>query len=221
MSILATAGDNVPLIPADPEDRPPLPSDSGPAVVNPAPYSLFLDDARSPGAVTWVRLPAGNWVVARSYADFVRTVEERGLPEFVSFDHDLAEQHPPVFTGITTAPFGGSKTGADCALWLAERCVGTSTPLPGYAIHSMNPIGQALIASILETARKVIARERPGSEEWLAARQIVRDPTPGVGRRYVHRPSGRQVVRRQSMTEHQWKQALLEFGQAADRGELR
>ncbi len=170
--------------------------------------------------VTWVGLPRRSWVVARSYAEFVRIVEERGLPEFVSFDHDLAEDPRSPAADRTLAPFGGGKTGADCALWLAERCVARSAAIPGYIVHSLNPIGQAMIASILETARKVIARERPGSDEWLAVRQIVRDRTPGVGRRYFHRPSGRQLVRQRSMTEHQWKTALLEFGRAADRGEL-
>ncbi len=51
-------------------------------------------------------------------------------------------------------------------------------------------------------------------------RRIVRDLTPGVGRRYIHQPSGRRLVRQRCMTEHQWKMALLEFGRAADRGEL-
>ncbi len=181
--------------------------------MNPEPYSLFLDDARTPGMVTWVSLPQRSWIVARSYAEFVRLVAERGLPEFVSFDHDLADE--------AEAAAVGGRTGADCALWLAERCVATSAALPNYVIHSMNPIGRALIASILETARDVIAREHPGSEEWLAARQIVRDLTPGVETRYLHHPSGRRVVRRPGMTELQWRTALVEFGGAADRGELR
>ena len=206
----------------DRSGHPPIPplQRPGPPAVNPTTYSLFLDDTRTPEAVTWVQLPRGPWVVVRSYAEFVRIVEERGLPAYVSFDHDLADDRQSTPAIGTTAPFGGGRTGADCALWLAERCVAASAPLPGYGIHSMNPIGQALIASIMETARKVIARERPGSEEWLAARQIMRDPTPGVERRYIHRPSGRRLVRRQSMTEHQWRQALLEFGQAAEKGQL-
>ena len=169
--------------------------------------------------VTWVSLPQRSWVVARSYTEFVGIVEERGLPEFVSFDHDLADRDTVPAIG-TAAPFGRGRTGADCALWLAERCVATSVALPDYFIHSMNPIGRALIASIMETARNVIAREHPGSEEWLAARQIVRDLTPGVETRYLHQPSGREVVRLPSMTEHQWRTVLLEFGGAADRGEL-
>jgi hypothetical protein len=41
-----------------------------------------------------------------------------------------------------------------------------------------------------------------------------------VGTSYLHQPSGRQVVRLPGMTEHEWKTALLEFGRAADRGEL-
>ena len=180
--------------------------------MNPAPYNLFLDDVRTPEMVTWVSLPRHTWVVARSYAEFVGTVEERGIPKFVSFDHDLA--------GETAPPFIAGRTGADCALWLAERCVAANVAIPDYFIHSMNPIGQALIASILETARNAIAREQPGTEEWLAARQIVRDRTPGVGRRYLHQPSGRLLVRQRSMTEHQWTNALIEFGRTADRGEL-
>lgn len=56
-------------------------------------YKLFLDDERNPYKVTWVKLPLGPWVVVRNYDQFIKHITNHGIPSFVSFDHDLADEH--------------------------------------------------------------------------------------------------------------------------------
>ena len=46
---------------------------------------LYLDDVRIP--------QTEGWEIVRNYDDFVKWIEENGLPDIVSFDHDLAEVH--------------------------------------------------------------------------------------------------------------------------------
>lgn len=129
-------------------------------------YYLFLDDERIPQKVTWVALPSVDWVIAKNYAQFVELIERNGLPQSVSFDHDLADEH---YIEYTTAhdpksPTKGTiqydkfteKTGYDCAKWLAQYCVDKNLPIPQYYIHTMNPIGGMNIYSILESAKRVI-----------------------------------------------------------------
>ena len=98
-------------------------------------YRLYLDDVRDP--------PAGSpWVVARSISEFVALVEVLGVPSFVSFDHDL----------------GARDDGACCARWLVELCIDCGEPVPGYAVHSLNPCGRDNIDSIMASGRKVSPR---------------------------------------------------------------
>lgn len=130
-------------------------------------YSLFLDDERFPKDVTWVNLPAVKWIIARSYEDFVRIITENGLPEHVSFDHDLADEHYKEYISANNKLLLDSskriryetfreKTGYDCAKWLAQYCIDKTLPLPLYYLHSMNGIGCGNMFSVLESARKII-----------------------------------------------------------------
>lgn len=56
-------------------------------------YNLFLDDIRNPSdCIHYMYTPiytSVDWVIVRNYNEFVKTIEEKGLPEIVSFDHDL------------------------------------------------------------------------------------------------------------------------------------
>lgn len=65
------------------------------------------------------------------------------------------------------------------------------------------------------------AATEPGSEAWLKERNIVWDPT-GMGRpRYTHTPTGRACIQYDYLTwPADWRAALVEFGQKAERGEL-
>ena len=130
------------------------------------PYHLFLDDERDPQDVKWIDLPMHHWVVVTSFNAFVATIKERGLPETVSFDHDLADEHYKEYHNAhdhMMLSFGTiryhtfkEKTGYEAAKWMAEMCVDKKLPIPTYFVHTLNDIGKKNIVSILESARKVL-----------------------------------------------------------------
>lgn len=106
-------------------------------------YNLFLDDERNPNHfLNDVR----TWEVVRNYNAFVKIITEKGLPDFISFDHDLHDEHygkPVDYTKFK------HKTGYHCAVWLIEYCMRTNQCLPEWQVHSLNPIGKLNINSIL------------------------------------------------------------------------
>ena len=92
-------------------------------------YKLFLDDVRSP--------PDESWIVARTYEEAIETVNAKGFPTTLSFDHDLGDD---------------VHTGKDFANWLIERDL-SENDMPedfSYAVHSANPPGAANIRGILD-----------------------------------------------------------------------
>lgn len=116
-------------------------------------YRLFLDDERMPGQVTWVAFPSGPYEIVRTYLQFTNYIIAHGLPEFVCFDHDLADVHYEAF--LRKEEYIGDKpTGLDCAKWLVEYCHQKKLPFPNFVVHSMNPIGTANIYGYVESARK-------------------------------------------------------------------
>jgi len=76
---------------------------------------LFLDDIRYPVEVyrytkqdVFLRK---DWHIVRNYEQFINRILEKGLPEMISFDHDLADEHywdPNSRQRV-------EKTGYDCA----------------------------------------------------------------------------------------------------------
>lgn len=118
---------------------------------------LFLDDQRNPFLNLENKVPEPihdwnlNWV--RSYTEFCQWINFYGLPDAISFDHDLAPEHytPEFFWDNyelskkyqdwkeNTYQF---KTGNDCAIWLKEYCVKNNFELPTIYVHSANPVGK-------------------------------------------------------------------------------
>jgi hypothetical protein len=129
-------------------------------------YYLFLDDIRYPNQITWIDLPLYNWTIARNYKEFVELIKTRGLPNAISFDHDLSIEHHPFSEengGIpnpTTIPYDrySEKTGYHCAKWLVDYCLDNNLSLPEYYIHSFNPIGKQNIRALLENFKKNVAK---------------------------------------------------------------
>ena len=124
---------------------------------------LFLDDIRSPkdgiGLVPshmnkfyW----ANDWDVVRSHDEFVEWIEKNGVPDFVSFDHDLADEHYVEFMGLSdpNKTEYSEKTGYESAKWLVDHCLDKGVGLPEYQVHSANPVGKANIEGYLENAKK-------------------------------------------------------------------
>jgi hypothetical protein len=111
---------------------------------NKRPYYIFLDDERFPKDVKWTKIPDLHWTVIRNYSNFKVLIELKGyLPEFISFDHDLAD-----YSKYT------EKTGYDCAKWLIQYCSENNLKIPDYTVHSLNPIGAKNIINLLESYKQ-------------------------------------------------------------------
>ena len=119
-------------------------------------YKLYLDDIRFPHN-TYPTTHDSEWVIARSYDEFVAIITERGMPFIISFDHDLSFEHYPFNEkdgGIhspRTIPYDQykEKTGFHCAKWLVEKCMDDNVDLPKWYVQSANTVGAENIRSYL------------------------------------------------------------------------
>lgn len=116
---------------------------------------LFLDDIRYPiDAYHYTRQDIflrNDWFIVRNYKQFINRILENGLPDMISFDHDLADQH---YLKSNSGEFI-EKTGYDCAKWLTEYCMDNYLSLPDFFCHSMNPVGKENIESLLKNFKKL------------------------------------------------------------------
>ena len=125
-------------------------------------YYLFLDDERAPNGVPWVDLPdipRNDWVIVRNIEDFKRTIDQHGIPKFVSFDNDLKREHYDNFLENNCADFEFEKfddTGFNCAQYLVEKCLEQNKEVPDFECHSMNTVARAVIREYLRECRKII-----------------------------------------------------------------
>jgi hypothetical protein len=115
---------------------------------------LFLDDIRKPkDAYQYTKQQVfirEDWYIVRNYQEFVERILENGLPDMISFDHDLADQH---YLNPDSRDFI-EKTGYDCAKWLIGYCIDYGLELPECYCHSMNPVGKQNIESLLNNFKK-------------------------------------------------------------------
>jgi hypothetical protein len=103
--------------------------------------ALFLDDERHPPRDGY------DWKIVTNFDQAVKYITERGVPNYMSFDHDLGED---------------SKTGYEFVKWLVEADMDSGGKLIpsdfSYYVHSQNPIGAANIrgylSSYLDVKRK-------------------------------------------------------------------
>ena len=132
---------------------------------------LFLDDVRDPkhcAAYMRRREPTildiyahAKWDVVRDYAQFVDYIKTNGLPDLISFDHDLSDDHyhEAMYKSVDEyekAISGSSaQTGNDCAVFLVNYCMERNQKMPYCAIHSMNPVGCERIAWTLDQFAKM------------------------------------------------------------------
>jgi hypothetical protein len=125
-------------------------------------YNLFLDDFRMPSdAFNYMPNPMYNneaWIVVRNYDQFVDCITKNGLPEIISFDHDLADVHYGVQDHIDQDFYDlcEERTGYHCAQWMINYCLDNNKKLPRIIlIHSMNTVGAKNIESLFKTYLKV------------------------------------------------------------------
>ena len=121
-------------------------------------YYLFLDDVRNPIDVSYYYIPTkdrkifmndNKWITARNYDEFVSIIKERGIPEIVSFDHDLADEHYALVEGENEE--FKEKTGLDCAKFFLEEYNKNKPDFDVYVlVHSQNPIGKERIQNLFK-----------------------------------------------------------------------
>lgn len=95
-------------------------------------YTLFLDDERFPARVSAV----GDFKIARTIAEAQEIIRQHGVPDFISFDHDLGDNEP---------------TGYDFAKWLVDQHLNGNLNISsmGFYVHSQNPVGARNINMLL------------------------------------------------------------------------
>lgn len=101
-------------------------------------YYVFLDDERFPPN------DGKPWVIIRKFEDFIWHVARHGLPEFVSFDHDIQDFKDDE-----------ERTGYTCVQWLIEYMMDNNIKKPiDFYVHSQNPIGKKNIEGLLNNWNK-------------------------------------------------------------------
>ena len=91
--------------------------------------------------------------IARSFDEAVSIIKENGVPNFISFDHDLG----------VDCDGNILKTGYDLAKWLVNSDLDNEYTLPfnfKYKVHSQNPVGKRNIISLLNSYLKHNPTER-------------------------------------------------------------
>jgi len=101
-------------------------------------WNLFIDDERFP-----VDEPGMFWEIARNHNEVVKLIEEKGMPSYISFDHDLGDFE--------------NGDGYKIAKYLVDLDLYTDYKFPenfNYYVHSQNPIGKANIEGYLNNYLK-------------------------------------------------------------------
>lgn len=121
--------------------------------------ALYLDDVRTPTDT----IPGYHpWHVVRNYEEFTKWITANGIPDLISFDHDLAEEHSNDYyrqllsKGYQHPDYESykEKTGVDCAKWLIDYSQETKQPLKAVCVHSHNPVGAANIQAGINGYKK-------------------------------------------------------------------
>ena len=85
-------------------------------------YKLFLDDIRDPLKL----YPDQEWVIARTYQEFIDIIIDKGVPDEVSFDNDLGEE----------------MEGYDALKWMVNNDIRTRV----YRVHTDNSVNSENIS---------------------------------------------------------------------------
>lgn len=96
-------------------------------------WSLYLDDIRYP--------KDSSFVVARSVSEAIQMINDKGFPNYISFDHDLGENE---------------ESGYDFAKWIINYDIDYNVidPTFSYNVHSANPVGAKNINFVLNNYLK-------------------------------------------------------------------
>jgi len=114
---------------------------------------LYLDDVRTPHE-------SYGFTVVRNFAEFVEYIVTKGIPDVMSLDHDLNENHymlqgnqwsiyPELVDQqeVDVNVFG--ETGYDICRWLINYCEENKLILNEVYVHTMNPVGAQNMIAVL------------------------------------------------------------------------
>ena len=95
---------------------------------------LYIDDIREP--------KNEGFIIVRSFEEAVNYMKENGIPEYISFDHDLGIKENGKL----------EKTGLDIAKWIINQDLNGDLVIPEnfeFNVHSANPVGANNIKDLL------------------------------------------------------------------------
>ncbi len=116
-------------------------------------YKLFLDDVRNVGDV-YKKMSNDDFIVVRTYDEFVSCIKDNGLPDFISFDNDL---------GLDA--FGNTALdGYAAAKWLVYESNLDLRSLK-FNVHSANPVATIQIESLLKNYIEFLAEKDINEED--------------------------------------------------------
>lgn len=96
-----------------------------------------------------------NFVWVKNIYQFIDYIEKNGVPQFVSFDHDLNNRGGG--EGLSDEQ-KLNNNGVNCAKWLVNYCKQVGEPLPKFYVHSANPKHGPEINRVLTSENKQIIR---------------------------------------------------------------
>jgi len=119
---------------------------------------LFLDDYRRPSNVFYLSIDFdyqddNDWLIIKSYDEFVAYITNNELPELISFDHDLSQEHYLPKHQININYTEIQKTGYHALKWLIDFCKEKNISLPICKVHSQNNIGKINMLNLIEETR--------------------------------------------------------------------
>lgn len=128
-------------------------------------YKLFLDDERTPNAcINYMQHRAdcriyvdeSSWVIVRNYSQFCNHIIMNGIPDLISFDHDLADAVQLPETETEFDKIQRERTGLDCAKFLCHYFENKiqNAKFPECIVHSANPVGAENIRAYIENFKK-------------------------------------------------------------------
>lgn len=105
-------------------------------------YKLYLDDIRNPDQPC-------EWVICRTVGEAIKTINANGLPELISFDHDLGD---------------GQADAIELAKWLVHEHLDGQLDISSgvfkWRVHSMNPIGRQNIEGLLLSFQRHLEKSK-------------------------------------------------------------
>jgi hypothetical protein len=131
---------------------------------------IYLDDVRTP--------LEGDWIIVRSYEEFVAKITEIGLEniDLISLDHDLGdsamrEWHTNVAVNFTLNYENiTEKTGMDCTKWLVEQWM-DGAPTCRVMVHSANAIGSANMQGYINNFKHIYGLVQD-CQRWVVPHSI-------------------------------------------------